>query len=208
MRTHYLPESQDKRNKAVLARLGWIGVWQVLLVVGIVAAGMWIYAKPPLIQQVPHVVSTDGATEYGDALFVGPDSVVCLGIVPGSAVVDLNGDHITALKIGSATIGDSRISLLQLQGPFSSDVNVNPVLAHTGDRVTALSSGSGWDGTVTDTQQAEYVVEPAFSLGPGIGVFAKDDVTSLIGMSAESKGRTIVVPIAVVMAALKPSIPK
>jgi hypothetical protein len=208
MRTHYLPESQDKRNKAVLARLGWIGVWQVLLGVGIVGAGLWIYAKPPLARQVAHVVSTDGATDYGEALFVGPDSVVCLGIVPGSAVVDLNGDHITAVKIGSATIGDSRISLLQLQGTLSSDINVNPVLAHIGNRVTSLSGGSGWDGTVTDVQQAEYVVEPPFSLGPGVGVFAKDDVTSLIGMSVESKGRTIVVPIAGVMSALKQSIPK
>jgi hypothetical protein len=208
MRTHYLPESQDKRNKAVLARLGWIGVWQVLLGIGIVASGLWIYAKPPLAQQVARVVSTDGATEYGDALFVGPDSVVCLGTVPGSAVVDLNGDHITAVKIGFATLGESRISLLQLQGPHSSDVNINAVLAHAGDRVTAFSGGSGWDGTVTDAQQSEYVVEPSFSLGPGVGVFAKDDLTSLVGMSAESKGRTIVVPIAAVMAALNPSIPK
>lgn len=208
MRTHYLPETQDSRNRAVLKRLGWIGIVQGLLVAGIVGTGFWIYASPTYVQHAPHVVSADGATDYGEALFIGPDSVVCPGNMFSSVAVDVNGNHIPAVKIRSATIGDSQVSLLQVQESGSSSSSMNPVLARAGDRLTSSSGGSGWDGSITDVKKAEYVVDPPFSLGPGFGVFAKADPSSLVGMSVGAEGRTVVVPIAAVMDALKVGIPK
>jgi hypothetical protein len=181
MKIAFLPETQDQRNRLVLAKLKPLAATSWLVLVFPIALAIALQLRGPVTLVGPQFID-DSGNVLGPATALLPDLAVLGGEGPEIAHFVVGALQIAARRLGLDSSLGNTFSLYELERSLEENIAV-PVMPEQDDRVFSDSGGLRWEGRVVSTTPTSIEVQPEISVPAGSAVYRIDDGTALVGFA-------------------------